>query len=285
LRSIPRQFPDLPDRGCKPCGCARLVRRRSRRSWNRPSGSPVARNRARVGRRRAHLRHTGISARRAGAPMAGPGRRGSHGERRAAARVSLGVLHQERSRPVIRGVRRVGPGSHGRSSHPAARAERRQRAPQRTAGARVETEVGPVGGVCRQGVDRVRLGRIEARRAAGGDGRRSADLATAAAVDVLEAERPDSASSEWSWWQRGGFDHVEQHDDRVVAAATRLPPGRHEFSYLVRATTAGTFSVAGARLEAMYAPEWMGRSEAVVVTVKEPTCRRWPARANVCDII
>ena len=41
--------------------------------------------------------------------------------------------------------------------------------------------------------------------------------------------------------------------------ATRLSEGRHEFSYLVRATTAGTFNVAGTWAEEMYAPEVNGR--------------------------
>ena len=36
-----------------------------------------------------------------------------------------------------------------------------------------------------------------------------------------------------SWWQRGGFDHVERHDDRVQLFATRLSEGAHEFSYIV----------------------------------------------------
>ena len=39
------------------------------------------------------------------------------------------------------------------------------------------------------------------------------------------------------------FDHVERHDDRVLLFATRLSEGRHEFTYVVRATTAGTFKV------------------------------------------
>jgi uncharacterized protein YfaS (alpha-2-macroglobulin family) len=37
---------------------------------------------------------------------------------------------------------------------------------------------------------------------------------------------------------------------------------------LARATTAGEFNVAGARVEAMYAPELGGRSEATPVTVR-----------------
>jgi uncharacterized protein YfaS (alpha-2-macroglobulin family) len=72
----------------------------------------------------------------------------------------------------------------------------------------------------------------------------------------------------WQQWRAGSFDHVEKHDNRVVAFATRLEAGRHEFSYLVRATTAGTFDAAGARVEAMYAPEVTGRSEAATVNVR-----------------
>jgi uncharacterized protein YfaS (alpha-2-macroglobulin family) len=53
-----------------------------------------------------------------------------------------------------------------------------------------------------------------------------------------------------------------------MAFATRLGPGVHEFSYLVRATTSGTFDAPGARVEAMYAPELIGRSEAGTITVK-----------------
>ena len=87
---------------------------------------------------------------------------------------------------------------------------------------------------------------------------------------ALDATRSDpEGDDDWrSWWRRGGFDHVEKHDDRVIAFATRLGSGRHEFSYLVRATTAGTFGVGGARLEAMYAPELEGKSQAATVTVK-----------------
>ena len=62
------------------------------------------------------------------------------------------------------------------------------------------------------------------------------------------------------WWRRGGFDHVERHDDRVQLFATRLSEGRHTFSYIVRATTAGTFRTAPAHAEEMYEPEVFGRT-------------------------
>ena len=77
-----------------------------------------------------------------------------------------------------------------------------------------------------------------------------------------------SATNRFAWWRRGGFDHVEKHDDKVMAFATRLGAGRHELTYLVRATTSGTFTAAGAFGEAMYAPEIMGRSSALTLTVK-----------------
>ena len=88
---------------------------------------------------------------------------------------------------------------------------------------------------------------------------------------------------DWTaWWQRGGFDHVERHDDRVQLFATRLSEGHHEFSYVVRATTAGTFRTAPARAEEMYEPEVFGRTATTVIEVKRVTahgssCCRAPA--------
>lgn len=80
-----------------------------------------------------------------------------------------------------------------------------------------------------------------------------------------------SASDEgawYRWWQYGGFDHVERHDDRVQLYATRLSEGAHEFSYIVRATTAGTFRTAPARAEEMYEPEVFGRTATAVIEIK-----------------
>jgi hypothetical protein len=75
--------------------------------------------------------------------------------------------------------------------------------------------------------------------------------------------------NDWfSWWERGGFDHVERFDDRVQLFATRLSEGRHEFTYVVRATTAGTFRTAPARAEEMYSPEVFGRTATAVIEVK-----------------
>jgi uncharacterized protein YfaS (alpha-2-macroglobulin family) len=91
---------------------------------------------------------------------------------------------------------------------------------------------------------------------------------------ALAGEPEESADTgdpgDWfTWWQRGGFDHVERHDDRVLAFATRLSEGKHEFSYVVRATTSGTFRTAPAHAEEMYEPEVFGRTGTAVVDVKK----------------
>ena len=70
------------------------------------------------------------------------------------------------------------------------------------------------------------------------------------------------------WWRHGGFDNVEKYDDRVVVFGTRLGQGRHEFSYIVRATTSGTFKAAGAQAEEMYAPDVQGRAATVTVIIR-----------------
>lgn len=91
---------------------------------------------------------------------------------------------------------------------------------------------------------------------------------TARALGSAEA-RQEEADQAWeSWWQRGGFDHVERHDDRVQLFATRLAEGEHQFTYVARATTAGTFRTAPARAEEMYAPEVFGRTATTVITVQ-----------------
>lgn len=89
------------------------------------------------------------------------------------------------------------------------------------------------------------------------------------------AARQDSQTNEggdatnWlNWWRYSGFDRVERHDDRIQLFATRLDEGEHTFSYIVRATTAGTFRTAPARAEEMYEPEVFGRTATTVIEVK-----------------
>lgn len=91
------------------------------------------------------------------------------------------------------------------------------------------------------------------------------------ASDLARAtdQQDDGETPKWEdVWRRGTFDHVERHDDRVLLFGTRLSEGHHEFSYIVRATTAGTFQVAPTRAEEMYEPEVSGRTATTTVEVK-----------------
>jgi alpha-2-macroglobulin len=88
------------------------------------------------------------------------------------------------------------------------------------------------------------------------------------AADQESQGRSEGESAWRAWWERGGFDHVERHNDRVLAFATRLSEGAHEFSYIVRATTVGTYRTAPAHAEEMYQPEVFGRTATAIVEVR-----------------
>ncbi len=94
-------------------------------------------------------------------------------------------------------------------------------------------------------------------------------FATTARSLAAEQDQQGEGGDDWlSWWRRGGFDHVERHDDRVELFATRLGEGVHQFAYVVRATTAGTFRTAPAHAEEMYEPEVFGRTATHVIEIK-----------------
>ena len=95
-------------------------------------------------------------------------------------------------------------------------------------------------------------------------------FATTARTLAQDQDQQPESTADWnSWWQRGGFDHVERHDDRVQLFATRLSEGRHTFTYMVRATTAGTFRTAPAHAEEMYEPEVFGRTATAILEVRK----------------
>jgi uncharacterized protein YfaS (alpha-2-macroglobulin family) len=56
--------------------------------------------------------------------------------------------------------------------------------------------------------------------------------------------------------------------DAVLHHIDDLPPGLHEITYGVRATTAGTFLVAPAQIEALYDATFLGRSAMQTVVVR-----------------
>ncbi|HEY2941756.1 MAG TPA: hypothetical protein VGN09_04915, partial [Vicinamibacteria bacterium] len=94
-------------------------------------------------------------------------------------------------------------------------------------------------------------------------------FATTAAGLAHQQQREEQQDQDWmEWWKHGGFDRVERHDDRVMLYATRLSEGDHTFTYVARATTAGTFRTAPSHVEEMYEPEVFGRTPSALVTVR-----------------
>jgi hypothetical protein len=86
-------------------------------------------------------------------------------------------------------------------------------------------------------------------------------------VDDPDAGRTRTGA--WGTWLRTWFEHQNLRDDRAEAFASLLRAGVHEYTYLARATTPGTFVVPPPRAEMMYQPETFGRGEGDVVIVQE----------------
>lgn len=70
------------------------------------------------------------------------------------------------------------------------------------------------------------------------------------------------------WWWRPWYEHQNMRDERTEAFASLLYPGVHEYSYVARATTPGTFIVPPTRAEEMYSPETFGRASSEKVIVR-----------------
>lgn len=74
-----------------------------------------------------------------------------------------------------------------------------------------------------------------------------------------------------SWWGWTWYEHQNLRDDRAEAFSSYLWAGVHEYSYVARATTPGTFVVPSAKAEEIYAPEVFGRSRTDTVIVQDPS--------------
>ena len=79
----------------------------------------------------------------------------------------------------------------------------------------------------------------------------------------------DDAESADAWWRWTWYEHQNLRDDRAEAFSSYLWAGTHQYSYVARATTPGTFIVPPARAEEIYAPEVFGRSASDVVVVED----------------
>ncbi|MEZ5243712.1 MAG: alpha-2-macroglobulin family protein [Acidimicrobiales bacterium] len=84
--------------------------------------------------------------------------------------------------------------------------------------------------------------------------------ALAVTADLGDRGDRDVEAAADSWWYWTWYDHQNLRDDRAEAFSAYLWAGTHEYSYLARATTPGTFVVPPTRAEEIYAPEVFGRS-------------------------
>jgi uncharacterized protein YfaS (alpha-2-macroglobulin family) len=65
------------------------------------------------------------------------------------------------------------------------------------------------------------------------------------------------------YWSRNGYNRKDVHDEQVSFFVSRLGPGEHTFTYMVRAVTAGSFTALPAEVYPMYEPEVWSRSDGI----------------------
>jgi hypothetical protein len=85
------------------------------------------------------------------------------------------------------------------------------------------------------------------------------------------------------FWQEWGYNRKELRDDRVELYLTQLYKGSHRFTYLMRATTPGEFSVLPATVFPMYNEAVWGRSASQRVTVAPEKLATRPGLAGDVD--
>jgi uncharacterized protein YfaS (alpha-2-macroglobulin family) len=69
----------------------------------------------------------------------------------------------------------------------------------------------------------------------------------------------------WGWWY---FSHIELRDEKIVLSTDYLPAGTYVYTYIARASTAGTFKVIPPTASEFYFPDVGGRGAGSVFTVK-----------------
>ena len=85
---------------------------------------------------------------------------------------------------------------------------------------------------------------------------------------VPQDPKPASGADRYWWWWSTWYEHQNLRDERVEAFTSLLWEGVHDYSYVARATTPGTFVVPPTKAEEMYMPETFGRSASDKVIVE-----------------
>ena len=81
----------------------------------------------------------------------------------------------------------------------------------------------------------------------------------------LNYTRPNYYERGWGWWY---FSHKEIHDEKIVISTDYLPAGTYVYTYLTRASTAGTFKVIPPTASEFYFPDVGGRGAGSLFVVK-----------------
>jgi len=111
------------------------------------------------------------------------------------------------------------------------------------------------------------------------------DSAFATTARKLKSMRPNEGQNDeegyygyeydyYDWWWFSGFRQIEKHDDRVLLFADYLAPGKHQFTYMVRATSTGEFRSASPTAEEMYDASVSGRGDGVVIKITDGQSRK-----------
>jgi uncharacterized protein YfaS (alpha-2-macroglobulin family) len=92
-----------------------------------------------------------------------------------------------------------------------------------------------------------------------------------AGFEPIEAANKTTGASERAIYTQewgGAFNYREYFDDRVVFYADVMGSGKRSVSYLVRATSPGSYWAAPPKIEEMYAPEVFGRDQGLQVEIQ-----------------
>ncbi len=85
----------------------------------------------------------------------------------------------------------------------------------------------------------------------------------------LKGSKQSNDPQKWTWWWTWNwYEHQNLKDDRAEAFSSVVWGGTYKYSYIMRATTPGTYQVPPTKAEEMYTPETFGRCASDLVVIE-----------------